>query len=93
MLTNEERVETITEGMAIVLDACEKIRSADNCGDCPVHCIEADEFYTIADCVTKERWSRFFELAEMSDGYMSLEDQMYDLADMQRKGERDEWYD
>ena len=92
-MTNHEKAEMLIEAQKYVIDACDIIKDAGACDKCPLYCIEDDSWFEIADVKTKGEIEDFFGLAQDIDNYISEEDYIWDHADMERKAERDEWYD
>lgn len=87
------KMEDAMNGLGLILDACDMIRAKNRCSECPiVGCIDVDALYEIGDEVTKATWIEFFDLAEECDNYISEDDYIADIADMARKGERDDIY-
>lgn len=64
MIMPEEKAEMLFEGLKMAVVACDRITELDRCDDCPVHCLEYDSFYEVADCISKETWEKFFDFAE-----------------------------
>lgn len=92
-MSNLEKAEMLHDAQMMALDACDIIKDAGACDRCPMYCIEDSSWWEIADSKTKDQIAEFFGLAEDIDSYISEADFIADLADMQRKAERDEWYD
>lgn len=92
-MTNLERMEVVMDAHAFVLDACDKIKSGGACDKCPICCVEDTSYWDLADTATRRDLIEFFGLAQDCDEYISDADYEADLADMERKAERDEWYD
>lgn len=75
-----------------VICACENIQDVGACEGCPIYgvCIERSPFVEVADLISADTWNEFLEY---SDGVIAVQVAMYaedDLADRQRKGERDD---
>ena len=87
-----DRMEMLYDAEMMVLDACDVIKGAGKCDRCPMYCIEDDSWWDIADSKTKGQIAEFFRLADSIRDFVSDEDYIADLADIQRK-EIDDWYD
>ena len=94
-MTNKEKMGRAIKALEDIFDACGWIKDAGACDKCPFKytCIEETTVEKFIDETTKWSLEEAFDLAADIGDYISDEDYIYDLADRQRKGERDEFYD
>ncbi len=78
-----------------MIRTCDIIKDAGACSRCPMSymCIETTTFEQIACDASRGTIDEFFGFAKDIDDYVGEADYAADLADMQRKAERDEYYD
>lgn len=79
-----------------VYDACGYIHDMGGCDKCPIkhNCLDETTVTEFANFCTKGTVKEMLDFADDVEKYVTAdEDYIYDLADRQRKGERDEYYD
>ena len=79
-----------------VYDACGYIHDMGGCDKCPMknNCLDETTVTEFANFCTKGTVKEMLDFADDVEKYVTAdEDYIYDLADRQRKGERDEYYD
>ena len=79
-----------------VYDACGYIHDMGGCDKCPMknNCLDETTVSEFANFCTKGTVKEMLDFADDVEKYVTTdEDYIYDLADRQRKGERDELYD
>lgn len=79
-----------------VYDACEYIHDMGGCDKCPIkhNCLDETTVTEFANFCTKGTVKEMLDFADDVEKYVTTdEDYIYDLADRQRKLERDEYYD
>ena len=94
-MTDRQKMERAIAALEDIFDACGFIKDAGACDKCPMknYCIEETTVDEFIDSVPKWMLEETFGLAEDVGDFISEEDYIYDLADRERKGERDELYD
>lgn len=92
-MKNKELIEELTA----ICEACETIKCADACEKCPLErrevCIDYIDFKVVCGDLTEHLLKEFFDLADDIEYPITDEDVIAGYADMQRKAERDEYYD
>ena len=95
-MKNEKYVDRLMDALEDMLHNCDVIKDNGGCGKCPmkIYCIEDEvTFEQIACDASKRTLLEFYDFADDMENRVSEEDYIADLADRERKGERDELYD
>lgn len=95
-MRNEKYVDRLMDALGDMLHNCDTIKEHGACERCPmrIYCIDDGvTFEQIACDASKGTLIEFYDLADDLENYVSEEDYIADLADRQRKMERDEYYD
>lgn len=94
-MTNRQKMERAIAALEDIFEACGSIKDAGACDKCPLKhfCIEDTTVDEFCDSATKGMLVETFGFADDVEEFISEEDYIYDLADRERKGERDELYD
>lgn len=92
---NRATAQDYIESGVYIFDACVAIEAAGGCERCPLKyaCIRDSSTEYFFDSVTMGAIEEMLDFADDVENFISEDDYIADLADMQRKGERDEYYD
>lgn len=95
MKKKSEKAREFIDYLGEVYDACGYIHEMGGCDKCPIkhNCLDETTVTEFANFCTKGAVKEMLDFADDVENYISEEDYIYDLADRQRKGERDELYD
>lgn len=92
---NRATAQDFIESGGYIFDACVAIEAAGGCERCPLKyaCIRDSSTEYFLDSATMGAIEEMLDFADDVENFISEDDYIADLADMQRKGERDEYYD
>ena len=92
---NSDKASEFIDYLGEVYDACGYIKDAGGCDKCPMknNCLDETTVTESANFCTQGAVKEMLDFADDVEDFISEEDYIYDLADSQRKGERDEYYD
>ena len=83
------------ENIRGLYDACIVIEKACGCDKCPLRdcCLDVSSYLAVCDQVSAGMIDEFLDFADDIENPITEEDIIASYADMERKAERDEYYD